>query len=81
MEIREEKTKSPKDRFTVQVTLNSNGTLLRAEERAESVYAAVDAVYEVLTRQIERYKGKLYKKGRGVSLARRGCCCRGRGWL
>lgn len=70
VEIREEKTKSPKDRFTVQVTLGSNGTLLRAEERAESVAAAVDAVYEVLTRQIERYKGKLYKRARGVSLAR-----------
>ena len=67
VEIREEKTKSPKDRFIVQVTLNNNGTLLRAEERAESATAAVDAVYEVLTRQIERYKGKIYKRGRGVS--------------
>ena len=70
VEIREEKTKSPKDRFIVQVTLNNNGTLLRAEERAESVAAAVDAVYEVLTRQIERYKGKLYRSERGVSPAR-----------
>jgi len=70
VEIREEKTKSPKDRFTVQVTLDSNGTLLRAEERAESASAAVDAVYQVLARQIERYKGKHYKKGRGVSLAK-----------
>ena len=69
VEIREEKTKSPKDRFIVQVTLNNNGTLLRAEERAESVSAAVDAVYEALTRQIERYKGKLYKRERGVSPA------------
>ena len=67
VEIREEKTKSPKDHFIVQVTLNNNGTLLRAEERAESVSAAVDAVYEALTRQIERYKGKMYKRERGVS--------------
>jgi putative sigma-54 modulation protein len=67
VEIREQKTKSPKDHFIVQVTLNNNGTLLRAEERAESVAAAVDAVYEALTRQIERYKGKLYKRERGVS--------------
>jgi putative sigma-54 modulation protein len=72
VEVREEKTKSPQDRFTVQVTLSSNGTLLRGEERAESVYTAVDAVTEALTRQIERYKGKLYKRGRGVSLARQG---------
>lgn len=70
VEISEEKTRSPQHRFTVQVTLNSKGTLLRSEEKSESVYAAIDAVTEVLTRQIERYKGKLYKKGRGVSLAR-----------
>ena len=70
VEIREEKTKSPKNRFVVQVTLNTNGTLLRAEERAESATAAVDAVYEVLRRQIERYKGKLYKRGKGGSSVR-----------
>ena len=70
VEIREERTKSPQHRFTVQVTLNSKGTLLRSEEKGENVYTAIDAVTEVLTRRIERYKGKLYKKGRGVSLAR-----------
>ena len=70
VEIHEEQTKSPQHRFTVQVTLNSRGTLLRGEEKGENVYVAVDAVAEVLARQIERYKGKLYKKGRGVSLAR-----------
>ncbi len=70
VEIHEEKTKSPQHRFTVQVTLNCKGTLLRGEEKGENIYVAVDAVAEVLTRQIERYKGKLYKKGRGVSLAR-----------
>lgn len=71
VEIYEEKTKSPQHRFTVQVTLSSKGIFLRGEEKAENVYTAVDAVAEVLERQIERYKGKLYKKGRGVSLARK----------
>jgi len=70
VEIHEEQTKSPQHRFTVQVTLNSRGTLLRGEEKGENVYVAVDAVAEILARQIERYKGKLYKKGRGISLAR-----------
>ena len=70
VEIREEKTKSPEHRFTVQVTLNSRGTILRGEEKSDNLYAAVDAVTAVLTRQIERFKGKRYKKGRGVSLAR-----------
>ena len=70
VEIHDENTKSPKQRFTVQVTLNSKGVLLRGEERGENVNVAVDAVAEVLERQIERYKGKLQEKGRGVSLAR-----------
>jgi len=77
VEIREEKTKSRQDRFTVQVTLNSKGTLLRGEEKGENVYVATDAVAEVLARQIKRYKGKLYKKGRGVSLARQGSMVEG----
>jgi putative sigma-54 modulation protein len=70
VEISEEKTKSHQHRFTAQATLNSKGVLLRGEESGENVNVAVDAVTEILARQIERYKGKLYEKGRGVSLAR-----------
>ena len=70
VEIHEESTKSPKHRFTAQVTLNSKGVLLRGEERGERVRVAIDAVAEVLARQIKRYKGKLLEKGRGVSLTR-----------
>jgi putative sigma-54 modulation protein len=70
VEIHEENTRSPQGRFVAQVTLGSKGVLLRGEERGERVRVAVDAVAEVLERQIERYKGKQYEKGRGVSLAR-----------
>ncbi len=70
VEICKENTRAPEHRFTVQVTLNSKGVLMRGEERGENVQAAVDLVAEVLARQIERYKGKLYDKGRGTSLAR-----------
>jgi len=70
VEISEEKTKSPQDHFTVQVTLSSRGVLFRGEERGENVHIAVDAVAEVVARQIERYKGKLYRRGRDGSLAR-----------
>jgi putative sigma-54 modulation protein len=70
VEIHEENTKSPQHRYTAQVTLNSRGILLRGEERGERVRTAVDAVAEALERQIERYKGKLHDKGRGISLAR-----------
>jgi putative sigma-54 modulation protein len=70
VEIHEQNTKSPQHRYTAQVTLNSKGVILRGEERGEGVRAAVDAVAEVLERQIERYKGKLHDKERGLSLAR-----------
>jgi putative sigma-54 modulation protein len=60
-----EMTRSPDQQYIVQVTIDSNGTLIRGEERAQDIHAAADKVYEVLSRQIEHHKGKLpYKKGR-----------------
>ncbi|MDE3090346.1 MAG: ribosome-associated translation inhibitor RaiA, partial [Chloroflexota bacterium] len=61
-----EKTKSANQREVVQVTLRTNGTILRGEERASDFGSAVDIVLEKLERQIERYKGKHYR-GRGQS--------------
>lgn len=55
----EEQTRSPEQRFIVQVTLDSNGTLIRGEERGRDLYTATDKVNEVMNRQIEHYKGKL----------------------
>lgn len=70
VEIHEEKTKSPAHRVTVQVTLKNKGTILRSEERSTNVHTAIDAVTEVLTRRIERYKGKYDKKSRGTAAIR-----------
>ena len=70
VEISEEKTKSPQQHFVVQVTLDSNGTLLRGEERGEDLLTTINKVALVMNRQIEHFKGKLYKKGRGSSFAR-----------
>jgi putative sigma-54 modulation protein len=70
VEISEERTKLPEQRFTVQVTLSSKGVLIRAQEKAEDIRTAIDKVMAALTSRIERYKGKLYDKGRGTSLAR-----------
>ena len=72
VEVFEEKTRSPQQRFVVQVTLDSNGTLLRGEERGENLLEAINKVVEVVDRQVKRYKDKLYDKGRGSSLARGG---------
>jgi putative sigma-54 modulation protein len=65
VEIAQEKTKNAKEHFVVQLTIDSRGTLLRGVERGEDLPVAINKVASVITRQIERYKGKLYEKGRG----------------
>jgi putative sigma-54 modulation protein len=71
VEISREKTKSPDERYVVQVTVNSRGTILRAESRAAVLDAAIDSVSDVLARQVERYKGKLEGRRRKTSQAKR----------
>jgi len=70
VEIVEEKTKSPEQRYLVQLTVDSRGTLLRSEERGGDLFTAIDKVAVIMDRQIEHYKGKRYEKGRGNSLVR-----------
>jgi putative sigma-54 modulation protein len=72
VEISREGTKLPQQRFTVQVTLDSRGVLIRAQEKSQDMQAAIDRVSDVLSKRIERYKGKLYDKKRGASFARQG---------
>ena len=72
VEISREGAKLPEQRFTVQVTLDSKGVLIRAQEKSKDMRAAIDKVVDVLSKRIERYKGKLYDKGRGISFARQG---------
>ena len=70
VEITAEGTKSPQQRFLVRVTVNPKGAVLHGEERADDVFAAIDRVAAVMTRQLEHFKGKLYEKGRGTSFVR-----------
>ncbi len=56
VEVRRESTRSTQDNVVVEVTLNVNNTLLRAEERASTVTAAIDSVAHALDRQVTRYK-------------------------
>lgn len=65
--VAEEQTRAPEQRFIVQVTLDANGTLIRSEERGQDLYTATDKVFDVMSSQIERYKGKLpYNKKGGT---------------
>jgi len=58
VEVSEEKTRSPQTRYVIQVTINSNGTILRGEERGDDFFVAIDKVADVMDRQIERFKGR-----------------------
>lgn len=63
-EITQQKTKSPQHRFVVQATIDCNGILLRGEERSSDIYVAIDGVSDILDRQFERFKGRVYYRGR-----------------
>lgn len=56
--------RSAADRQVAQLTVHARGQVLRAEERKDDIFAAVDAAIDKLQRQIERYKGKR-RRGRG----------------
>jgi putative sigma-54 modulation protein len=58
VELAVQNVKSNQHRQVVQVTIRSNGTILRAEERHADMFAAIDAVKDKLQRQILRYKEK-----------------------
>lgn len=62
IELTEAKSaRAASDRHVAQITVRSRGMLLRAEERKDDIYAAVDAVIDKMHRQIERYKGKHWR--------------------
>jgi putative sigma-54 modulation protein len=44
---------------TAEVTVFANGTVIRAQERSENLYASIDLVAGKLSRQLHRYKDRL----------------------
>lgn len=56
--------RSASDRQVAQVTVRGKGFILRSEERADDIIAALDTALDKLERQIERFKGKR-ARGRG----------------
>lgn len=46
------------ERHSAQITLRGSGYILRAEERSEDLYTAIDLVMDKIMRQVERFKGK-----------------------
>ena len=66
VDLSEESTRSAGERFIAQVTVREErGTILRAEERTNDMFASVDAVVDKLYRQINRFQGKRRRNRRG----------------
>ena len=72
VEVSEENTKSPQQHYLVRATVNSGvgRAVFHGEDRAEDLFKAIDRVAVILTRQMEKHKGKLYNRGRGNPLVR-----------
>jgi putative sigma-54 modulation protein len=70
IELSVQKTRSSQDRQVAQLTVRSNGAILRAEERTDDMFAAIDAVVDKMHRQIARYKGKRIDRWQGQRLNR-----------
>lgn len=72
MELSQEETRSAQHRMIAQLTVRSRGKVLRAEERDQDLFAAIDLVAEKMQRQITRFKDRLYSKGqmRGAETVR-----------
>ncbi len=60
-------TRSASDRYTAQLTIWTNGQILRAEESTSDIFASIDAIADKMYRQIEHYKGKRFESKRRES--------------
>ena len=62
--------RSSADRQVAQITIRGKGFILRSEERADDIFAALDTAVDKMQRRIERFKGKHYRgRGDGKSVA------------
>ncbi len=69
VELTTEDAKAAQDRQVCQITVRSNGTILRAEERSDDMFTSIDTVLDKMYRQIARYKGKRKNRWRGAGMA------------
>lgn len=69
VDLAEENTRSAVERQVAQITIrDERGTILRAEERTNDMFASVDAVVDKLYRQISRYRGKRRRNRREAAV-------------
>src|SRR5690554_7893242 len=53
-----------RNRKIIEVTINLPGTILRAEESSDDMYASIDKTVDILERQVRKHKTKLQKRYR-----------------
>lgn len=69
-DLTESATRAAEDRFTAQITIWESRQILRAEETTADIYASIDAAVDKISRQIQRFKGRMTKeKRRATSVA------------
>lgn len=67
VDLSETNARNVAERMVAQVTIrDAHGTILRAEERSDDIFAAIDAVVDKLYRQIRKYRGKQQRIDRSV---------------
>lgn len=61
---------SEKNRKIIEVTINLPGTIIRAEESSDDMYASIDKAVDVLERQMRKYKTRLQKQYKNTETIR-----------
>jgi len=69
VELTHNATRAAEDRYTAQITVWTNGQILRAEESTSDILASIDATVDKMSRQIRRFKGRRFQERRRASAA------------
>ena len=64
VQLGHEATRRVDQRFSAQITLDVNGSVLRSEERGATPRAAIDIAADVVDRRVQRLKGRVYRSER-----------------
>ena len=68
VELSQRKAKNAGDRRVAQLTIRDRkGAILRAEEKNDTIYGAIDSVVNKMYRQIKRHRGRIKDHRRGGS--------------
>ncbi len=65
VDLSESNARDANRRMVAQITIYVPKAILRAEERASDIFAAIDTVMDKMYRRVERYKGRLKTGYRG----------------